>query len=74
MNAITEDVARVRLCPLAIAGAKSIECVASLCMAWRWQTSTTRELAAGSTKRAPAYIDTIKHERGYCGLAGRIRT
>lgn len=82
MNAVTEQEAGWKLCPFAIASVHAtrpsaerpakVSCMASACMAWRWQAATTRELAAGSTERHPAHVDTIKHERGYCGLAGRI--
>lgn len=44
------------------------KCLASGCMAWRWQSSASMD----NPSRVPgAGTQEIKQERGFCGLAGR---
>lgn len=68
MTAMTEEEARTKHCPI-----METACIASLCMARRWVPQASRQLAPHSTEAQPAHIDTVKRERGYCGLAGEPR-
>ena len=67
-NYMTEDEARGKCCPMALAGYNKMECGASECMAWRWL-----HLSCGidvCPKEAECYH--CPHEKysnkGYCGM------
>jgi len=86
---MTEDEARQKWCPFfrvislpgTVAdnlgakrgGSLSGDCLASDCMAWRWnalQVVTAKEMGTGAIKDS---TDTFTAEcGGYCGLAGKL--
>lgn len=59
------------------------DCIASDCMAWRWDTELNDQLLADARiefgesedprplKDTPIYPDFFKSRHGYCGLAGK---
>lgn len=80
---LTEEEAKTKWCPEARAsnnGEQPIAinrvnrgpdvdclCIASACMAWRWQSALT----VNNPNRTPGAGQTVTRERGYCGKAGR---
>ena len=62
MSAHTEEEAKTKYCPQALAGeALYVKCEASDCMAWRWMPEETDPITG----------HTFQVVTGYCGLAGR---
>lgn len=65
---MTEEEAKTKWCPAYRepdnrGDHKSVNCIGSACMAWRWQRISPPGLMAGTGQ----YSDTD----GYCGLAGK---
>lgn len=67
---MTEEEAGGIVChkTLAFSPTEPRPCIASACMAWRWRASLTVQRPQGLA--TPGGGQTIKHERGFCGLAG----
>ena len=61
---------RISLEPSGIAWPGGAQCIASECMAWRWEQG-----ASWDAKRNMMVTDMMPHgvgaSRGYCGLAGK---
>ena len=53
---MTEEEAKKKICPMSMNGDQYMRCIASRCMAWRWEQT------------AIEYEDPT---RGFCGLAGK---
>ena len=69
----TEEEAKRNFCPEKLilickeeATLSSMECIASRCMAWRWEPIDIEDAVYGH-----AASTNQSNRRGYCGLAGR---
>lgn len=82
MNTMSEDDARQKWCPHAVAShtnpragfepltieqPKLHYCIGSACMAWRWESYASRD----NPTRLPGAGQSFDITRGFCGLAGR---
>lgn len=47
----------------------STNCIASQCMAWRWER--VRQIVPAKDPRAEQGVRFVDGERGFCGLAGK---
>ena len=61
---MSETEAKGRYCPVGI-GSSNVRCVASECMAWRWEnwSASIKELDN---------VERWESSRGYCGLGGSV--
>lgn len=71
---MNEEQARELWCPAARVGHTinrnngSVNCIASDCMMWRWQSS----LSVNNPSRVSgAAVQTVQQKHGYCGLGGK---